>query len=258
MGLSIRNLSKSFNGTNRETLQNISLDIEQGEFICVVGPSGCGKSTLLNLIAGLEEPTSGSIKIDGEEVKGPGADRIVMFQEAALFPWLTVMENVRFGMELAKMDKAEQERRAERYLKMVQLYHFKDYPIHQLSGGMKQRTSLARALALDSKVLLMDEPFSALDKQTINILRNELQDIWMKTKKTIFFITHSVEEAVFFADRIIVLSDNPGTIKHIYEMNLPRPRQIDTPEFVKIRKEILSLVQREVEKVAEEEYDKES
>lgn len=257
MTVSIKNLSKSFEGTKKETLKDINLEIEPGEFICVVGPSGCGKSTLLNLIAGLETPTEGSVLVDGQEVKSPGADRIVMFQEAALFPWLTVVENVRFGMELAGLDRAEQEKRAEHYLKMVQLYHFKDYPIHQLSGGMKQRTALARALCLDSKILLMDEPFSALDKQTTNILRDELQNIWLKTKKTVFFITHSVEEAVFFADRIVVLSDNPGEIKHIYQVNLPRPRKIDSPEFIKIRKEILELVQREVVKIAKEEYDQE-
>lgn len=257
MTVSIKNLSKSFEGTKKETLKDINLEIKPGEFICVVGPSGCGKSTLLNLIAGLETPTEGSIMVDGQEVKSPGADRIVMFQEAALFPWLTVVENVRFGMELAGLDGAEQEKRAEYYLKMVQLYHFKDYPIHQLSGGMKQRTALARALCLDSKILLMDEPFSALDKQTTNILRDELQNIWLKTKKTVFFITHSVEEAVFFADRIVVLSDNPGEIKHIYQVNLPRPRKIDSPEFIKIRKEILELVQREVVKIAKEEYDQE-
>ena len=182
------------------------MDIKEKEITAFIGPSGCGKSTLLNLVAGLDSPTSGSIILDGKKITGPGADRVVMFQEAALYPWLNVMQNVMFGLDAAGVSKENQKNTAEKYLKMVQLWHYRDYPVHQISGGMKQRTALARALALDSKLLLMDEPFSALDKQTINLLREELERIWEKTGKTIFYVTHSVEEAIYFADRVVVMS----------------------------------------------------
>lgn len=256
MFLDIRKVSKVFDGTEKETLQNINLEIEQGEFICIVGPSGCGKTTLLNLIAGLEKPTSGNVCLEDVEVTGPGPDRMVMFQEHALYPWLNVIENVKFGMKVTGVSKEEQNNRAEKYLKMVHLWDFRNYPIHKLSGGMKQRTALARALTLNSKILLMDEPFSSLDKQTINMLRTELVNIWQETHKTIIFITHSVEEAVYLADRVIVLSDNPGKIKEIYPVDLIRPRQIDAEEFLSVRTKILAGVRKEAEKFAEEEYDK--
>lgn len=256
MFLDIRNVSKVFDGTEKETLQNINLEIEQGEFICIVGPSGCGKTTLLNLIAGLEKPSSGNVYLEDVEVTGPGPDRMVMFQEHALYPWLNVIENVKFGMKVTGVSKEEQNNRAEKYLKMVHLWDFRNYPIHKLSGGMKQRTALARALTLNSKILLMDEPFSSLDKQTINMLRTELVNIWQETHKTILFITHSVEEAVYFADRVIVLSDNPGKIKEIYPIDIIRPRQIDAEEFLSVRTKILAGVRKEAEKFAEEEYDK--
>lgn len=256
MSLKLCGVTKQYGQSKNLTLDSIDLTIEDGEFICIVGPSGCGKSTLLNLIAGLESVTEGEILLDDVKVQEPGADRAVMFQESALFPWLNVKENVMFGMQLAHLNKEEQEKRADYYLKMVQLYAFREYPIHQLSGGMKQRTALARALCLDSRLLLMDEPFSALDKQTINLLRDEVEVIWMKTKKTILFVTHSVEEAVFFADRVIVLSENPGRIKAIHKIDVPRPRHIESEEFLKLRKLILDEVRKEVQKVAEEEYDK--
>lgn len=253
MYLQLNSINKFFKDTNKETLKDINLSVERGEFICIVGPSGCGKSTLLNLVAGLEEASSGEIILDGEVVKGPGADRVMMFQEAALYPWLTVYENVMFGLEAAGYKKQEQKEIAKKYLKLVQLWHYRDYPIHQISGGMKQRTALARALALDGKLLLMDEPFSALDKQTINILRGELEQIWEKTKKTILYVTHSVEEAIYFADRVIVLSDNPGTIKDIIPNTLPRPRSVEDEDFVAMRKKILKQVQLSaIESVAEE------
>lgn len=256
MWMEIKHVSKTYEGTVKETLQDISLEIKEGEFICIVGPSGCGKSTLLNVVAGLEEATEGEVILDGKKVTGPGADRVVMFQESALFPWLTVEENVRFGMKMAGMPEEEQEKRLDKYLSMVQLSDFRKYYPHEISGGMKQRTALARALVLDSQVLLMDEPFSALDKQTINILRTELENIWEKTGKTILFITHSVEEAVYFADRVVILSDNPGEIKDIIPIDLPRPRQIDDDEFIHLRGKILKKVKREVEKIAETEHDK--
>ena len=185
MSLILKNVSKTFDDTNQATLRNVDLEIKQGEFLCVVGRSGCGKSTLLNLIAGLEKPTTGEIILNGRPVTGPGADRTVMFQEHALFPWLNVIENVKFGMEMTGVPKEEQEKRADKYLEMMQLNEYREYAIHQLSGGMRQRVALARAFTMDSDILLMDEPFSALDKQTSNRLRKELQDIWMQTKKTI-------------------------------------------------------------------------
>lgn len=245
MYLQLNCVSKVFRDTKKETLQDISLEVQKGEFICIVGPSGCGKSTLLNLVAGLDTPSSGEILLDGQPVTGPGADRVVMFQEAALYPWLNVIENVRFGLEAAGYPKQKQMEIAEKYLKMVRLWQYKDYPIHQISGGMRQRTALARALTMDSKVLLMDEPFSALDKQTSNRLREELQKIWMETKKTILFITHSVEEAVFLADRVVVMSPESGTISDIVEISLGHPRHVYSPEFVELRHQILEKVRGE-------------
>ncbi|MCI8771768.1 MAG: ABC transporter ATP-binding protein [Lachnospiraceae bacterium] len=255
MYLKLNSINKIFAETDKETLQDISLEIEKGEFICIVGPSGCGKSTLLNLVAGLDTPSSGEIILDGQAVTGPGADRVVMFQEAALYPWLNVMQNVMFGLAAAGHSKKEQQEIAERYLKLVQLWHYKDYPIHQISGGMKQRTALARALALDSKLLLMDEPFSALDKQTINILRAELEEIWEKTQKTILYVTHSVEEAIYFADRVIVMAENPGRIKEIIPIDLKRPRNIEDHEFTSLRKRILDQVQLSARKSVALEFD---
>ena len=242
MSLVINNLSKKFDNSDKSTLKEISLEIEAGEFVCIVGQSGCGKSTLLNLVAGLEEITSGEIILDGKLVSGPGADRTVMFQEHGLYPWLNVIENVKFGMKLAGLSKAEQEERAMKYLRMVHLEEYKDYPIHQLSGGMRQRVALARALTMDSKVLLMDEPFSALDKQTSNFLREELEQIWLETEKTILFITHSVEEAVYLADRVVVLSPDTQKITEIVDVHLPRPRHVYSEDFVELRHRILDEV----------------
>lgn len=245
MSLQLIKLSKQYDNSQSHTLHEIDLQIEDGEFICIVGASGCGKSTLLNLVAGLEQPTGGKILLDGEEIKGPGADRTVMFQEHGLFPWLNVIQNVTFGMKLAGVPKEEREEKALHYLKMVHLEEYKDYPIHQLSGGMRQRTALARALTMDSKILLMDEPFSALDKQTSNHLREELQQIWMETGRTILFITHSVEEAVYLADRVVALSPSTAQIAGIIPIELERPRHIYDPEFVEYRHQILELVREE-------------
>lgn len=254
MSLVLHNVSKIFNTSSLHTLSNINLEIQNGEFVCVIGPSGCGKTTLLNIIAGLEMPTEGSVSMDGVCITEAGPDRIVMFQESALFPWLTVMENVKFGLRLAGKSKSEQENIALKYLNMVQLAHYTSYRPHQLSGGMKSRVALARALALDSKILLMDEPFAAVDKQTRNKLREEVQAVWMQTNKTVFFITHSVEEAIFFADRIIMLSANPGTIKKEFQITFPRPRHIESPEFIELRADLLKQIREEVDKSAEQEY----
>lgn len=245
MSLEIKNVCMQFSNSENATLNEISLCVEPGEFVCIVGASGCGKSTLLNLIAGLLKPTSGEILLDGKKITGPGADRTVMFQEHGLYPWLNVIDNVKFGMKLAGISKEEQEERAVHYLKMVNLLEYRNYPIHQISGGMRQRTALARALTMDSSVLLMDEPFSALDKQTSNRLREELQRIWMETKRTIIFITHSVEEAVYLGDRVVILSADIEKRPHVVEIGLERPRHVYSPEFVDLRHHILEEIRGE-------------
>lgn len=255
MYLQLNSINKKFENTDKESLLDISLSVEEGEFICIVGPSGCGKSTILNLVAGLLLPTSGEILLDGQRVEKPGADRVMMFQEAALYPWLNVMENVMFGLEAAGHPKSGQRELAEKYLRMVRLWNYREYPIHQISGGMKQRTALARALAMDSKLLLMDEPFSALDKQTINVLREELEGIWEKTRKTILYVTHSVEEAIYFADRVVVMSENPGQIREIIPVTLKRPRHVENAEFMSLRQQILQSVRAGVRKSMQEEFD---
>lgn len=245
MSLVIKNLSKHFENNEDATLNEINLEVENGEFVCIVGVSGCGKSTLLNLVAGLMQPSSGQILLDGKEITGPGADRTVMFQEHGLYPWLSVIENVKFGMKLAGVSKEEQEKKALHYLEMVGLLEYRDYPIHQISGGMRQRTALARALTMDSSILLMDEPFSALDKQTSNKLREELQRIWQQTKRTILFITHSVEEAVYLGDRVVVLSPDPEKQVDIIDINIERPRHVYSQEFVDLRHRILDEIRGE-------------
>jgi len=254
MSLILDNISKKFEKAEHETLCGISLTINAGEFICVIGPSGCGKTTLLNIIAGLETPTEGTVTLDGVPIKTPGPDRAVMFQESALFPWLSVIENVKFGLRLAGISKLKQNEIALHYLDMVRLAHFYEYRPHQLSGGMKQRAALARALALDSKVLLMDEPFASVDKQTRNKLREEVHEVWTQTRRTVVFITHSVEEALFFADRIILLSANPGTVKKEFIVSLSRPRHIESPEFISMRADLLEQIRIEVDKSVEQEY----
>ncbi|MHC1683105.1 MAG: ABC transporter ATP-binding protein [Clostridiaceae bacterium] len=234
MSLVIEGVNKKFLSKNREanTLKNINFSCKKGEFICVLGASGCGKSTLLNIIAGLETPTSGKVYLNNNEITGVGVDRAVMFQESSLFPWLKVIDNVEFGMKISGVPKAERRRRALQNLKMVNLENISDYYIHELSGGMRQRVELVRALTLDSEILLMDEPFSALDYNIKEILQLELQKVWMETKKTIIFITHNVEEAVLLADKVLVMSGNPGRIKKEFKIELARPR---TNEDLKLK-----------------------
>ena len=243
MSFVFENVSKQFLNQNESTLQRINLEIQTGEFVCIVGKSGCGKSTLLNLAAGLLTPSSGRILLDGKEVNGPGVEGTVMFQEHALYPWLTVRENVEFGMKLAGVSKEKRQEKSDYYLKMVHLQGYEDYRVHEISGGMRQRVALARALVVDSEILLMDEPFSALDKQTSNCLREELQRIWMETKKTILFITHSAEEAVYLADRVVVLAPECGMVSEILPISLERPRHVYDPAFVELRHSILDAVQ---------------
>lgn len=257
MSLVVENISKIFT-TDRSTVQtldNVNLTFEKGEFICILGPSGCGKSTLLNIIAGLETATSGRVMLNGEEIRGAGPDRVVMFQEPALFPWLKVIDNVQFGMKFAGVPKEERREKALQYLKMVHLTRFQNSYVHELSGGMKQRVALARALTLDSDVLLMDEPFAALDSQTKSILQTELQQIWLQTKKTILFVTHNVEEAVLLADRVIVMSANPGTVKKEFRIQLARPRQSENVDLAYLASGIMKELKEEVEKVAKAEFD---
>jgi NitT/TauT family transport system ATP-binding protein len=253
----VEGIGKKFKTKHIETntLENINLVINKGEFICLVGPSGCGKSTLLNVIAGLEQATSGKVYLNNQEIREAGPDRAVMFQESALFPWLSVLDNVEFGMKMAGMAKQERRERALDFLKMVHLTKFQHSFIHELSGGMRQRVALARALTLDSDVLLMDEPFAALDSQTKSILQLELQQIWLKTKKNIIFVTHDVEEAVLLADRVIVMSAYPGRIKQDFKIQLARPRHMENIDIAYMVAEIMKELKAEVEKVAQAEYD---
>ncbi|MGQ3671293.1 ABC transporter ATP-binding protein [Xanthobacter sp. TB0136] len=226
-------------------LQDINLTINQGEFVCLLGPSGCGKSTLLNAIAGFSAPTSGSIRVDGAMVQDPGPDRGMVFQEYALFPWMTVRENVAFGLEIKGMSRAQIEPRVEELLAMLKLSDFRNRFPKDLSGGMRQRVAIARVLALDSPVMLMDEPFGALDALTRRSLQDELLRIWAAMGKTIVFVTHSIEESIYLADRIVVLTYRPGTIKRDIHVDLPRPRDSSSSEFNELKRELGALVTAE-------------
>jgi NitT/TauT family transport system ATP-binding protein len=232
--LVVADVSKSFLGRGRkvQALENVNLEVGEGEFVCLVGPSGCGKSTLLNLIAGLDYPDSGRMLADGKPVSEPGRDRMVMFQEHALFPWLDVTGNVMFGLKL-KPGLTRKDRRevARYYLKLVGLEKFMDANVHELSGGMKQRVALARALAPNPRVLLMDEPFAALDAMTREQLYGDIQAIWQKRRKTIIFVTHNVREAACLADRVVIMSPTPGRIREIFDVTLPRPRDFNSIEI---------------------------
>ena len=250
-------ISLSYRTTSGESLlalDNINLEVRPGEFLCIVGPSGCGKSTLLHLIAGLCPQTSGKILVDGKPVNGPGTDRILIFQELGLFPWLTVGGNVEFGMKMKNLPKAERKERVQYYLRLVHLLNFRDSYIHQLSGGMRQRVALARALATEPDVLLMDEPFAALDAQTRDLLHDELERIWAETNRTIIFVTHNVREAVRLGDRVALMTFRPGRVKQEFAVNLPRPRQMEQPDVARTAGEILGCLREEINKSLEEEY----
>jgi NitT/TauT family transport system ATP-binding protein len=244
------NVSKAFKTSdgNFTALNDVNITIHQGEFVCLLGPSGCGKSTLLNLMAGLDKPTKGEIWSNGNRVNSPGSDRVVVFQEGALFPWLTVIQNVEFGLKILKVDTKIRKALALDYLKLVGLDEkFYNSFIHQLSGGMKQRVAIARALAMEPSVLLMDEPFAALDVYTRETLQEELQNIWSESHKTIVFVTHNVQEAVLLGDRVIVFGKNPGRIKSEYEIDIDRPRKIDDPEVFLNTKWITNDLREEIE-----------
>jgi NitT/TauT family transport system ATP-binding protein len=248
---------KNSRGSFTPALQNIDLEIEQGEFVTIVGPSGCGKSTLLHLLAGLDHPTTGEITVDGEPVKGPGTDRILLFQELGLFPWLTVRQNVEFGLKMGGVSKAERRDRARYFLRMVHLSHFEDHFMHQLSGGMRQRVALARSLALKPKILLMDEPFAALDAQTRDMLHDELERIWKETAPTIVFVTHNVREAVRLGDRVLLMSFRPGRIKSQFQIRLNRPRHVEDSDVAYLSKEILGQLREEIDRSFSAEYSRE-
>ena len=229
--LTVEGVSKVFRTNRGEThaLDCVSLNVREGEFVCLVGPSGCGKSTLLNIIAGLDKPDSGCVTSDGKPIAGPGSDRMVMFQESALYPWLDVLGNVMFGLKLKpNLTLAERREVAMFHLKLVGLEKNSKANIHELSGGMKQRVALARSLAPNPRVLLMDEPFGALDALTREQLYGDIQEIWAKHRKTIVFVTHNVREAVCLGDRVVLFSANPGRIQEQFEIGLPRPRDINS------------------------------
>jgi NitT/TauT family transport system ATP-binding protein len=235
-------------------LDHINLEVRTGEFVCVVGPSGCGKSTLLHLIAGLQPPMSGEILVQGKPVQGPGTDRILIFQDHGLFPWLTVGQNVEFGMKMKGVPKAERKERTLRYLQRVHLAKFRDSYIHQLSGGMRQRVAIARALATEPDVLLMDEPFAALDAQTRDLLHDELERIWKQTGCTIIFVTHNVREAVRLGDRVVLLTFRPGRVKSEFPVDLPRPRSLEDPEVALAARAVLDQLREEINSSLEAEY----
>ena len=246
----IDNVEKIYEGRKGRmvALNGVSLDIKENEFICVVGPSGCGKSTLLNIIAGLLDATSGAVYVDGKKVEGTGTERGVVFQQYALFPWLTVIKNVMFGLKLKGMSDAEAREVAMKYIRMVDLEEFVDSYPKELSGGMKQRVAIARAYAVQPEVLLMDEPFGALDAQTRTQLQTELLKTWEEEQKTCFFITHDVEEAVVLATRVVIMSARPGRIRDIVDIDIPYPRTQETkmtPEFIALKNRIWSQVYQE-------------
>lgn len=248
----IDNVNKHFTWTASGTyhdvhaLKDIDLEIRDGEFLAVIGPSGCGKTTLLRIIGGLEDYNDGSVRIDDTNVTGPGPDRSIVFQTFGLFPWKTVDENVAFPLKVRKLPKDEIRRRCEHYLDMVGLSRFTDSYPHQLSGGMQQRVGLARALATDPEILLMDEPFGAIDAQTRELMQEELMRIWADSQKTVLFITHDLDEAVYLADRIVVLTRGPGQVRDVIDVNLPRPRwEYDVrghARFAEVRRQIWTML----------------
>jgi nitrate ABC transporter ATP-binding subunit len=221
-----------------EALAPVDLAIPKGEFVCMIGASGCGKSTLLRIIAGFEEPTTGEVAIDGKPVTGPGSDRGMVFQDYALFPWMTVRQNISFGPRQRHLAREEIDRTTDEFVRMVGLERFADRYPNQLSGGMKQRVAIARVLANNANILLMDEPFGALDALTREQLQNELLQIWKRTGVTTIFVTHSVEEAVLLADRVLVMSAGPGKIDSDFRIDLPRPRDVSSPEFNALRRDV--------------------
>jgi NitT/TauT family transport system ATP-binding protein len=255
--ISLKSVSQSFSaakGPRLLALDDISLEIPPGEFLCIVGPSGCGKTSLLHQIAGLSFPTSGEVQLNCRRVQGPGTDRILMFQDHGLFPWLTVGQNVEFGLRMKGVPRRDRAEIVQKYLKLVHLNSFRDSYIHQLSGGMRQRVALARALATEPDVLLMDEPFAALDAQTRDLLHDELERLWSETGRTIVFVTHNVREAVRLGDRVVLMTFRPGSIKSEFRVGLQRPRQLEDPRVAGMAGDILSELRAEINKSIAAEY----
>ncbi len=256
--LKVTNLQKVFPANGRrekdlDALKDINLEVRESEFVVMVGPSGCGKSTLINIIGGLADATEGSVEIDGREVSGPGADRGMVFQGYSLFPWLTVQKNIEFGLKMKKIPKAERAKIAQEYIQLVGLSGFENALPKQLSGGMKQRVAIARTLANQPEILLMDEPFGALDAQTRVVMQELLAKISRETKNTILFITHDIDEAILLADRIYVMSRRPGTIREVMEVNIPGERNHEilvTPEFLAMKRKIMEMLWQESQDAA--------
>jgi NitT/TauT family transport system ATP-binding protein len=245
--LSFKDVWKVFpqDKTELVAVKEFNLEVEDREFICILGPSGCGKTTLLRMIAGLESISRGSIELNGKAIQGPGSDRGMVFQDFGLFPWRTVKKNVEFGLEVRGIPAEKRADLSQKYIELVGLKGFERSHPKELSGGMKQRVGIARALANDPAILLMDEPFGALDAQTRNQMQKELLRIWQETKKTIIFITHSVDEAVFLADRVVVMTARPGTVRTIHNIDLPRPRDRASQDFINLRKTILDELEQQ-------------
>ncbi|MBF8255612.1 MAG: cmpC [Anaerolineales bacterium] len=250
-GLQVLDVDKVYptRSGNLQALARISLTVPPGEFVCAIGPSGCGKTSLLYILAGLETPTSGQVLVDGQPVAGTEPSRVLLFQEAALFPWLAVEDNIEFGLKMKGLPRAARRATTQRLLQMVHLEPFADAWVHELSGGMKQRVALARALAVDPAILLLDEPFGALDAISRELLHDELQELWMRMGKTIVFVTHNVREAVVLGDRVVVFSPRPGRILADHRVDLPRPRHIDDPEIAVLARRISAdlLLSQDVE-----------
>jgi NitT/TauT family transport system ATP-binding protein len=252
--LRFEKVGKSFVGPDGrvEALRDVTLHVPAGEFVCLVGPSGCGKTTLLNLAAGLERPDQGSVEVDGRPLSGPSCERVLVFQEPALYPWLSVRGNVEFGLWAQGRARLDRRKASRRLLGMMHLTPFARSRVHELSGGMKQRAALARSLATDPEILLMDEPFASLDSQTRDLLLVELQEIWLRTGKTILFVTHNLREAACLGDRVVVLSARPGTILRVLRVDIPRPRQIESPGLMDVIRPAVQDLRGEVAKVEEE------
>lgn len=251
----VNNVQKVFKTPGKDViaLKDINLEIKQGEFVCLLGPSGCGKSTLLNAVAGFALPSAGDITVDGKKITGPGPDRGMVFQEYALFPWMTITQNIAFGLEVQKKSKAEIDLTVSQLLDLLHLTDFRDRFPKDLSGGMRQRVAIARVLALDSPIMLMDEPFGALDALTRRNLQDELLRIWEKLGKTILFVTHSIEESIYLADRIVVMTYRPGTVKKDQTVDMPRPRDPSSAAFNDLKRELGRLVMEEQQRHANDE-----
>nr|BBH88593.1 nitrate/sulfonate/bicarbonate ABC transporter ATP-binding protein [Thermosporothrix sp. COM3] len=257
ISLQVEGVSKLYHGRAGavQALLPVDLDVKPGEFVCLLGPSGCGKSTLLSIIAGLEPPSSGQVRANGKLIQGPGTDRVLLFQDAALFPWLDVLRNVEFGLRQAGVPPKERTEQARHFLELVHLHGFEKSYVHQLSGGMRQRVAIARALALNPAILLMDEPFGALDALTRDRLQAELEEIWSSTRKTILFVTHNVREAVALGDRVLVFAPRPGRIVREFRITLPRPRSLENYQLMEQASEILAVLKEAMGEVKHGESD---